>query len=133
MTTRKKINELRTASINFLISRMLYRGRCKELNGCSVLYSDVGGSGYFLEDNMDSLQGTASTLAMSGQYRSEETPENIVASDAMPLTLIYDEPTGTSDSGLSLSVYDTFSKKYGYVRLDDLCVENIDLVLSHFL
>lgn len=133
MTTLEKIDELRIASINFIISRMKYRAESKELNGHSIKYRDVRGSGYFLYDNMDSLEWTISTLAMHGHYRSEETPMYILVDDAMPMTLIYEESTDISDSGLSLYVYDSYTKRYGYVRFDDLCLENIDLVLSHFL
>ena len=133
MTTLEKINELRTASINFIISRMKYRAGSKELDGHSVKYRDVSSSGYYLNDNMDTLEDTISILAMHEHYRSEETPVPIQSDEVMPASLIYEDPINTSDSGLSLYVYDTYTKRYGYVRFDDLCVENMDLVLSYIL
>ena len=130
MTALEKINELRTASINFLISRMKYRAQSRDLNGHSVRYRNVGGN-YCLYNNENTFECTIAPLVMRRHYRSEETPVNILADDAMPMALIYEEPASVSGSGLSLYVYDTYSKKYGYVRFDDLCLENIDLVLSH--
>lgn len=133
MTALEKINELRIASINFLISRMKYRAETRDLDGHSVKYRTVGDSGYCLYDNRDSLECTISILAMHRHYCSEETPVYIQSDDALPVALIYEEPTNISGSGLSLYVYDSYTKQYGYVRFDDLCGENMDLVLSKIL